>query len=468
MKHYLLIFLITLMASFGTTANNLQIGIPTVNASNELVFTLSWDNSWRTNSAPTNWDAIYLFAKYRDCASTGAWNHVEFSTTYADHFAAVPLEIHDYLLDGKGIMVRAGSVGSGSITTVTIRLKISTPANNASYDFRVFGIEMVYIPTGSFYLGDGISSFSFKDGSTTNSPLFVTNDGALTKGTAAGNINSIIPATVPVSIPAAYPLGYDSMYVMKYEISQGQWISFLNTLAVDQASARVLIATANRINVGGSWPNYTALSPYRAMGRLSWQDLVAYLDWSALRPMTETEYEKICRGPSNPVANEYAWGTNVITDVLSVINDGTATEANGTIAPIGSGKANYNNNIILGPMRSGFAGSPTSNRLQSGATYYGVMEMTGNLQEMCINVYHLEGRSFTPTHGDGYLTNAPTAGNANPPTWPSVASNASLGITERGGSYAAGNVQLYTSNRIDYYSTTFYLRSAPRGGRGIR
>ena len=42
---------------------------------------------------------------------------------------------------------------------------------------------------------------------------------------------------------------------------------------------------------------------------LSWMDLAAYLDWAALRPMTELEFEKICRGPNPPIAGEYVWGT---------------------------------------------------------------------------------------------------------------------------------------------------------------
>ena len=49
------------------------------------------------------------------------------------------------------------------------------------------------------------------------------------------------------------------------------------------------------------------------MNYMTWTDLLAYLDWSCLRPMTEFEYEKICRGPVYPVANEYAWGNQTYT-----------------------------------------------------------------------------------------------------------------------------------------------------------
>jgi formylglycine-generating enzyme required for sulfatase activity len=43
------------------------------------------------------------------------------------------------------------------------------------------------------------------------------------------------------------------------------------------------------------------------MNILSWFDVAAYLDWAALRPMTELEFEKVCRGPENRIAGEYAW-----------------------------------------------------------------------------------------------------------------------------------------------------------------
>lgn len=36
--------------------------------------------------------------------------------------------------------------------------------------------------------------------------------------------------------------------------------------------------------------------------------MYAYLNWSGLRPMTELEYEKSCRGERAAFANEMAWG----------------------------------------------------------------------------------------------------------------------------------------------------------------
>ena len=449
-------------------ANNLQIGTPSVTTGNKLTFTVSWDNSWKTSSAPNNWDGVYIFAKYRDCASSGAWNHVNFNTSLSNLTAASPLMVDNYNLDGKGVIVRRSNDGSGNITNVTVSLTMNVPNDGASYDFRVFGIEMVYIPTSDFYLGDGVSSYSFKDGGSgsANTPFHVTSDGAITRGTSAGNIYSTNAGTLPASIPAGFPLGYDSVYVMKYEITQGQIVAFMNTLSSSQ-STKVSLYNARRINIAGSWPNYTTIYPHRAAGYLSWQNLAAYLDWAALRPMTETEYEKICRGPNYPVAYEYAWGSSLIDDVTFVASDGTATERSANIAPAGKGKANYDNNGIYGPLRSGFAATPTSDRLQSGASYYGVMELTGNIEEFCVGLYRVEGRNYTRITGDGNLTLSPNGGFANESTWPAQ-TGGFTGVVTRGGSTIHHVAQCRVSSRYYYDVTNAYAKYYHRGGRGIR
>ena len=56
---------------------------------------------------------------------------------------------------------------------------------------------------------------------------------------------------------------------------------------------------------------------------MNWQDLTSYLDWSGLRPMTEFEYEKACRGTLNPVAYEYPWGNNSSLNMVYGANNNT-------------------------------------------------------------------------------------------------------------------------------------------------
>ncbi len=378
-----------------------------------------------------------------------------------------PLIVDSYKLsDGRGLIVRRSGVGNGNIVDDTVKIKINTPGPGSSYDFQVFGIEMVYIPTDSFYLGDGASIYTITNGAT-NSPFLVTNDNAITRGTSAGQIYSnSAPTTLPADIPAPFPVGYDSFYVMKYEISQGQYVAFLNTLSFDQSAARGFVINANRVHIAGTWPNFTTNFPHRAMGYLSWYDYLAYLDWAALSPLTETRYEKIARGPNIPVAGEYAWGTGGIFDCNAINTDGTNTESNANLPPAGSGIANYNNDVVIGPLRNGFAASPTSNRLQSGAGYYGCMELTGNVLEWCVNIFEAAGRGYTGLNGDGNLTNSPTAGFANTANWPSPQTGA-LGFTIRGGAYHSNANDSRVSDRT-YYNYGITSRQPFLGGRGCR
>lgn len=105
----------------------------------------------------------------------------------------------------------------------------------------------------------------------------------------------------------------------------------------------------------------------------------AYLDWAGLRPMSAMEYEKACRGPLPVVANEYAWGSNSITsqfigpdiDVLGP-NESYSWTLNGPFV--------YSNVVRCGA----FAKPTGSTRLNSGGSYYGVMEMSGNAYEIVV------------------------------------------------------------------------------------
>ena len=46
-------------------------------------FDISWENSWRTSAAPNNWDAAWIFVKYR--VGTGNWMHATLRAS--DHIA---------------------------------------------------------------------------------------------------------------------------------------------------------------------------------------------------------------------------------------------------------------------------------------------------------------------------------------------------------------------------------------------
>lgn len=448
----LLLGLLLLVATSPSAwANNVRITNVGLSGS-ILSFDLSWDNSWRVSStAPNNYDAVWLFVKYQDCA-TNQWNHAS-----VDSVAAVSPLAGDTMSDQKGVMVFRSADGVGNISNATVSLRLAgMPSGN--FDFRVFGIEMVYIPEGSYTLGDGTSTGSFRQGNVVANPYTVASENAITISNSGTNLyaaSNIATGT----INAAYPKGYGAFYIMKYEISQQQIAEYLNTLTSAQVTPRRHTGSASRYTLVGNWPVISANAGNRAVNYLSWDDLQAYLDWSALRPMTEMEYEKACRGPSTFVPGEFAWGTSNITDANTVTADGTASESVSNAIPPGDGIANFNNNIILGPLRCGFNGSGSTDRLTLGATYYGVCEMSGNVMERCITVGNSTGLGFRPNHGDGNLT---PFGVSDVPNWPTV-----LGTGIRGGAWNSAFGLCRISDRTSAIFNN-NSRQTYTGGRGAR
>ncbi len=122
---------------------------------------------------------------------------------------------------------------------------------------------------------------------------------------------------------------------------------------------------------------------------------------------------------------------------------------------------------VQGPMRVGCFASDSSSRESSGATFYGVMEFSGNLWERVVTVEKVEGRTFDGVLGDGELS---SNGNANVLNWPQTLSNevvASVGVGLRGGFFQTGNSFLFVSDRM-YSASSSDARSNSNGGRGVR
>jgi hypothetical protein len=479
-------------------ANNLVIGAnPTYNSTAQtLTFTISWDNSWSISSGPSNWDAVWVFIKRQNCSGNNNWVHQLVSSTSSNHTAmsgasTSTLVAVDAVTDGMGVFVkRIGTNVIGSVTAQTITLKLATTnpsiTTSSSDNFEILGMEMVYVPQGNFYLGDGrtTNTSNFSAGNT-NQPLLI-NSTIQSAGLGAYNNYTSAPQYgSSVALPSSFPLGYNGFYCMKYEISQGLVVEFLNTLTYDQQAVKTTARGASNLpNVDGTYfnVNWNAFQTYIATGNkgtyntvpakfsttypyipenLSWQDLTSFLDWSGLRPMTEFEFEKACRGTLPPVANEYPWGN---TSINSACCDYSATRSWTTA----EGLSNYNNNN--GPIRSGFAATSATNRSQAGATYYGIMEMGGNVFEQCIgggNGYNYSG--FTTTNGNGVLN---TNGLADVAGWPSNGGMNS-GTILKGGYHFS---QSSGYNIVQVSDRTFYAGSDNNsigkdnssGGRGVR
>ena len=490
---FLLIFTISGLA------NGLQITNLSWNqASQTLTFSVSWMNSWHINTVPNNWDAAWIFVKFRQCGNTGQWTHGLISTNLADHSFGTELE--PVLSDGSaigidpapnntGVMLRPKNLGTyDTIGPTTITIKVTNLPTTGTYDIKVFGIEMVFIPQEAYLLGTLNGWYSYSDQATysfdqngnngdPHSPYNITSENAITIKWAGNSTG--------VSLPASFPKGYKAFHCMKYEISQGQYAAFLNTIPAIAATTRYpgnFNNNRNRLTNTGTPPNiYYSDRPDRGQGYLSWNDVIAYLDWAALRPMTEMEYEKICRGTGPVVNNEYAWGSTSITAGTLI----GVTPENGTETFTNTGANCTYNNITYtggdggrGPVRVGIHAKINGTRESSGAAFYGVMDMSGNIGELVVIVSDSNSTTatnpFDGTWGDGYID--ATTGNANTTNWPAVNGTATQDAWGgRGGSwyhdwrYQRVSQRQWARRRSwNNGANAVNQRNSDWGGRGVR
>ncbi len=529
-----------------TLANNILVQnsklVPHSNSSSLVEFDLSWENSWRVSDLGDgvgNWDAAWVFVKYRVPLSEGGdglWNHAWLSTDNNHHSvknengvaATITIGTTDIEFNGStaprgmGAFVHRSEYGHGNINWqgVSLQWNFAEQGHNIAdlVDIKIFAIEMVYVAEGAFYVGSGVlTSGNFKDG-TTNNPFLISSEDPLEIGNEVGKLwgsstsgNNTIGSEG--TLAAAYPKGFTAFYMMKYSISQQQYVDFLNTLTRAQQDSRTgtnlaagVTSVTNRYVMSNSstmeWRNgircdatIPANSPitfycdlnnndtpseaddgqWIACNWLSWPDGAAYTDWAGLRPMTELEYEKAARGLATPVANEYAWGTaTVASSDYTLGNAGTASEGINANYSTTAGNAIYNltRGSIGGPLRVGIFAAHGSNsgRITAGASYWGIMELSGNVGEFAVSVGHNTGRNFTGLHGDGTLS---AAGHANVTAWPGLwvwdgGVTRAWGIGQRGGGFGSADTRIRVSDRFSSQNSIYYLRGGGQGLRAVR
>ena len=516
MKRMLILF-ICLSVYHKGKANDIAIGPITLvnqdisagpnNASNFTFvnFNLSWENSWRTDIAPNNWDAAWVFIKYR--IAGGLWQHAHLNDT--GHVLPIAAAYHEGLLHPDsafnnasnpclGVFIYRAATGAGTLNLDDVKLRWNYGINGVNdtdlIEIQVFAIEMVYVPQGAFYVGSGGNeSGAFYTYPGTTTPFLISNEGVINVGATNGYMNYASSLNVGDGlgpIPDQFPKGYNSFYAMKYELSQNQYVDFLNTLTYEQQLSR---ASMDATTLIGDEVLYTTLA-YRnsivvqtvnfldsipasfacdynhnlifnepndgqwlACNYLSWADIASYLDWSALRPMTEFEFEKLARGTISPVANEYAWGNLTISSGTTFLNTATALES---FSNVGANVV-YNAGNTQGPVRVGAFANDTTTRAESGAGYYGAMELSGNLHERTITIGKPEGRVYNGIHGNGQVDNT---GNFDVSNWPATDA---IGAGFRGGSFSNGTGFLKISAR-NIASLILDDRGQNDTGRGVR
>lgn len=479
----------TLTCVSSAMANNVILSSPEVsgqdaaNGTTKIQADISWENSWYDNE---NHDGVWLFAKYRVAANggDGLWHHASLSTT--GHTPLPGMTFEQY--GNTGVLLRRAVNGSGNISTGTIQLQWNYALDEKNHtpltyiqesdmvEVRLFAIEMVHVSEGAFQLGDAsttpLGNFN-KGGNVTQTFAISDSTGPITLGgTAPENLRASgnqvfaddFTAAVTQTLPETFPNGYHSFYIMKYEVSQEQYVDFLNTLTRQQqqlhvgadisgptvTNVYVMRNTANLVSNEGNLgrngircATNVGLDPItfycdldgdgigneindgqtKAVNHVSIPDVLAYMDWAGLRPMTELEYEKACRGTGAPVVQETAGGTSVVDayyDGRSGVyhtegTEGTPYESpkNDTINTVWP-RVNANGMNYF-PTRVGTFARPDSTRANSSGSFYGAMDLTSNVGEFVVSVGREAGRTFTAALGDGQLD---SNGTANVPEWP--------------------------------------------------
>jgi len=437
MKKLLLVTFLFLALSFQSQANNLVVGTPTISGST-VTFTIKWDNSWYVTTGPSNWDAVWIFVKRQSCVSgaISPWLHAQLSPTGQSVTGSI-LQV-DTVSDNAGVFIRRSASGIGNITQETITLTLASPVGGDN--IGVFGMEMVNVPEGQFYIGDGGYNSYQVFGDATNQPVQIT--AATTSLTKAqyGNQQQLGSS---VTLPSTYPFGYSRFYCMKYEITCAQYVAFLNSLSYEQqlrkqqdmnfnttpptspAGTAFMNSWNYRIEIKTPGVSTTTLTPavYACEANnngvydedcdglglpvsLRQEHWLSYLEWAALRPMSEFEYEKACRGPLAPVRGEYSWGTTDIFQMQFTNNNwGCSTDIQTVFA---LGLCNCWTGLMY---RAGSSASSNTDRVHAGATYYGIADMTGGTYERSVGGWNYDYSTFTTANGDGNINADGTCGN---------------------------------------------------------
>jgi len=466
---------------------NVSVKPAGVEGASTIALDLAWDWSWRAawevgeeqhGSKGTlrleSWDAAWVFVKFRKPGDE--WAHATLAAKAADHRvpagAALDVGLNDDGDRGLGVFIYRSALGSGPNDWKGVALRwlhaAAAPAPDAA-NIKVLALRMVHVPQCAFWAGDGTtdqvaSQFSAGD---SDKPFRVDSEGAITLGGESpqhlGNRDSLgmdagatedFHSSRTRRLPEAFPKGYAAFYCMRHEMTQREFVEFLNTLPYERQAALmdrkpsdaagtfiggspetgsgrngILIAvpgTAGSSEVvvyrhepfvasaTVSKPStpavYETLLPHVACNFITHRDGAAFAAWAGLRPMTELEFEKACRGPLKPVANEYAWGTDAIAGAeggrYTLQNPGQPDETvawtgdNGPDAARGNALCSKTDKEI-GALRAGIFAAPDSDRVRAGASYWGILDLSGNLQEAAVPVGSPAGRAFAGTHGDG-------------------------------------------------------------------
>ena len=402
MKTKFFLFLL-LVAATQLKANNMLVKNVTTtgdNAANKTIqvqFDMSWDNSWRDG---INWDAAWVFMKFKN--ANGLWQHVQLNTSgFANGTGtANTIQVGS---DKVGAFIYRSAAGTGTFASTTMQLQwnygLSGLTSVTGLEIRVFAVEMVYVPEGDFNCAklfyNSPENFAaektfyapgnnFPVINKKLSPLLSYNDGSIINVRIKGDAG-IDPNNDGVVDNVNYPTGYRAFYSYKYELSEQQYADFLNLLTSTQVNTLGFTGTSISLVNG----QYFSSSPNKACGNSNTNRVLSYADWSGIRPMTILEFNKLSYGPMQPVLSPFTW-----------LEGGQGCSVSQRLYPAWGANANggYNYNALTNV--GSFAG-PLTNRIQSGVSYYGASDLTGNAHEPVVSLNYL---NFSSANGNGVLT----------------------------------------------------------------
>lgn len=475
MKRLFLVLAFCCLALAGR-ANNVQITNVTTTVSGSttrLNFSISWENSWRGGPA-NNYDAVWVFVKYYD--DNNVWQPLKMTGNNITAPGGLTVEASS---DKAGVFVYRSADGAGNVASAAV--SVGVEQRTGSYDVKVFALEMVYIPQGPFWAGynNVAGAYNYGDGNSL-APLQINSAFPPTMGSSTGQLWD--PRGMG-TLNSSFPTGYNAYYMMKYELSQAGYRDFLNSLTYNNSNLlpeRSDITSGNYSTIGtklfttgvrnnlkvrstsmntgyvGADANNNATTSttgwneandgeWTACGSLYWSDAAAFLDWACLRPMTELEYEKAANGPEPQPYPRFATGTYIVPPTGALANANTNSEKQ-TRTSLTTNYINVSDALLAGPLRGGYAADANSDRKLSGGSYYGVMDLSGNLWEYCVTTANAAGRSFRGNVGDGILSIP--EGRANQNSWPGIQNTLTTtntsgevlkdyvaGISRKGGSF---------------------------------
>ena len=421
----IMIYSINLIATDITITNIRMVNRTDLGTQPYVLFDLSWKNAWKNDK---NHDAVWIFGKFNN----NPWEHPLLETSghavLKNRIDGCPTPRVKASKDSIGLWVYLDDNYRGDVD-IKVKMMLDTSRQKMNWrkakDFQVYAIEMVQIPGGPFTLGDPASesdqfaTFYRSDNQGKRKGLYsISSEEPIDVGPGEDNLyywseTSIYNGDQKGTIPAEFPKGTEPFYIMKYELTQGQYADFLTQLSESWSSLRNPLGGKNYYEKKGAIylkdGKYHAKYRDRPMNFVSFTDGLAYTDWAGLRPITELEYEKAARGPSTPKPGEFVWGTSDYSQLERYVNlDGNTVTQNG-----------FTEDQLDDNSRAVF-----------GASYYWVMDLSGSLWEKVITIGNPIGRSFKGSHGDGLLNH----GHSTNSDWPK-SDNEEGGFGYRGGGY---------------------------------